>query len=731
MGALIRSNLSLPGHEQERWTRQWSLRDVLYVLFRHLKIGMLFFTLVMVAVIATLLSMNDVFQSEAKLLVRLGRESVALDPTILASNIANVSQSRSNEINSELEILESADLIENLITEIGATVILPNTTADGDPRQVHEMAVEQLRENLSIRAVKDSNVIVVTYKHTNPETAKRVLAQGIKLYLDKHIAVHQASGSYDFLKEQEGQHRRHLQEIEQNLQKLQDETGIFSLEDQRKLLYGQISSRQAQLEDARREIASVGAKIQDLQAALSDLPENLLLQQSTGNTNVAADTLRNRLYELKLQKQELKTKYKQGTAEVRDLNAQIALTERLLVEERSGRVQIIKGLNANRQQIELKLIEAKSTLAGQHAQVELLEKQIAASQRQLDLWNNQEEGLARLKRERILKEATHQKYAERLEQARVDNALEKEKISNISILQRPTLPTVPTGPNSVWILVAGFLAASFGALGIIFLLKLLDDSVQTSEQVGARLGLPVLASFPEHNSLRSLSEHHAVVGEHDELALPHNILEGFEDLRNQLLHDLDRSQHKSCQIIGVSSCRRHSGVTTVATNLALSMARKANADVLLVDANLKNPTITREYELVNKPGFSDILVNHTLSNCSLIEHQSSSGLRLLPAGNAIDRIGMEPPLFSSWIEASSAQRCKYIIVDLPAIHGSGFAANMAGLCDAVVLVIDSPHSRWQRTKRATQELAAVNAGMLGVVLNRRSYPIPNWLYRHL
>lgn len=731
MNALIRSNLSLPGPEQERWTRQWSVRDVLFVLFRHLKIGMLFFTLVMVAVIAVLLSMNDVFQSEAKLLVRLGRESVALDPTILASNIANVSQSRSNEINSELEILKSADLIENLIMEVGTTVIVPNAAADSDPRQVYEMAVEQLRENLSIRAVKDSNVIVVTYKSTNPETAQRVLTQGIKLYLDKHIAVHQASGSYEFLKEQESQHRQRLQEIEQNLQKLKDATGIFSLEEQRKLLHVQISSRQVQLEDGRREIASLGARMQDLQAALAELPENLLLQQSTGNINVAADTLRNRLYELQLQKQKLKTKYKQDTPEVLDLNAQITLTERLLIEENSGRVQIVKGLNANRQQVELELIEAKSTLAGQHAQVEILESQIAVSQRQLNMWNDQEENLEQLERERILKEAIHKKYTESLEQARVDNELEKEKISNISILQRPTLPTVPTGPYGAWILVAGFLAALFGALGIIFLLKLLDDSVQTSEQAESRLGLPVFASFPEHNSLRFLTDRQAVVGDQCNLEMPAKIMEGFEDLRNQLLYNLDRSQHKSYRIIGVTSCRRRSGVTTVATNLALFMARESNAEVLLVDGNLENPTITREYELADKPGVSNILVDHARSNYSLIEQRSGSDLHFLPVGNAIDKAGMQPPLFSSWIEESPAQRWAYIIVDLPAIRGFGFAAKMAGLCDAVVLVIDSPHSRWQQTKRATQELAAVNAGMLGVVLNRRSYPIPNWLYRRL
>jgi uncharacterized protein involved in exopolysaccharide biosynthesis/Mrp family chromosome partitioning ATPase len=729
MEPLIRSNLQFPVTNQERWMRQWSLRDVLTVLFRHLKVGVLFFTLIMTAVIAILFSMKDVYQSEAKLLLRLGRESVALDPTILSNNIANVSRSRSNEINSELEILQSADLMENLVKAIGPSVISTNADASIDPSQLTDLALEQLHENLTFQAVKDSNVIVMDYKHANPETAQKVLSEAIKLYLDKHITVHQATGSYEFLQEQESQHRQRLLEIEKKLKNLKDNAGIFSLDEQRNLLNAQISSRQAQLEDSRRDIASLTAKIDDLRAALDLLPETLLLQQSTGDSNASSDALQNRLYELQLKKQELKTKYKRETSEIRDLEGQIALTKQLLSKSKSGRVQIIKGLNENRQQIELDLIEAKSNIAAQQSQAELLERQISSAQLQLDTWNKQEELLEQLERERVLNEAIYHKYAESLEQARVDSALEREKISNISVVQQPTLPTMPTGPHSSWILLAGLIASLFAAFGAIFLRELLDDTIQTPERAEAKLGLPVFASFPKHVMLGALAKFPVFPGK-EESAKSDNIQQGIEELRCQLLHILEHNSHKHYRIIGVTSCLKDSGVTTVATKLALAIAQKGDTEVLLVDGNLENPEITRKYALSNRPGLTDILVSRDLKSM-LTEKRFGSGLHLLPAGLPVSKTSMQASSFATWLDGRPEQPCKYIIIDLPVIQGFGLSANMAGLCDAVVFVIDAPRSRWQRTRRAIQDLASVNSGFVGVLLNKRNYPIPDWLYRRL
>ncbi|GAG41239.1 unnamed protein product, partial [marine sediment metagenome] len=108
----------------EERARQGSLRDLYYILFRHKWKMILFFLAVIIAVtVGTFLS-AEIYRSKAKLLVQLGRESVALDPTATTGQIIGVSRSRKSEINSELEILKSRGLIEKVVDSIGAEAFL-------------------------------------------------------------------------------------------------------------------------------------------------------------------------------------------------------------------------------------------------------------------------------------------------------------------------------------------------------------------------------------------------------------------------------------------------------------------------------------------------------------------------------------------------------------------------------------------------------------------------------
>src|SRR3989304_8232729 len=92
-----------------------SSRDLYYVLFRHKWKVVLFFLAVMVTVtVGTLLTPKS-YQSEAKIMVRLGRESVSLDPTATTGSVISVGQSRENEVKSGLGILKSKDLVEKVV----------------------------------------------------------------------------------------------------------------------------------------------------------------------------------------------------------------------------------------------------------------------------------------------------------------------------------------------------------------------------------------------------------------------------------------------------------------------------------------------------------------------------------------------------------------------------------------------------------------------------------------
>ena len=101
-----------------------ALRDVYYVLFRHKLKVIIFFIVVFVTVTLGTFLASEIYRSDAKVLVRLGRESVSLDPTATTGPVISVGQQRENEIKSELEILNSKELVEKVVDAIGPEAFL-------------------------------------------------------------------------------------------------------------------------------------------------------------------------------------------------------------------------------------------------------------------------------------------------------------------------------------------------------------------------------------------------------------------------------------------------------------------------------------------------------------------------------------------------------------------------------------------------------------------------------
>lgn len=101
-----------------------SLRDVYQVLFRHKRKAFIFLIAVFVTVTLGTFLASEIYRSDAKVLVRLGRENVSLDPTATTGPVITLGQQRENEIKSELEILNSKELVEKVVDAIGPQAFL-------------------------------------------------------------------------------------------------------------------------------------------------------------------------------------------------------------------------------------------------------------------------------------------------------------------------------------------------------------------------------------------------------------------------------------------------------------------------------------------------------------------------------------------------------------------------------------------------------------------------------
>jgi protein-tyrosine kinase len=191
--------------------------------------------------------------------------------------------------------------------------------------------------------------------------------------------------------------------------------------------------------------------------------------------------------------------------------------------------------------------------------------------------------------------------------------------------------------------------------------------------------------------------------------------------------NLTAPPNQTIETIGVTSCARGTGVSTVAFNVAVAAARANIGPVLLVDADLTKqanrrlilhaPTHGLADALANAVDPMDCIVNSPIDNVSIVAGRGKA---------KHDDLTFDP--FKA-AELLNEYKChfKLVIVDIPSpteLNGSNY---LAGKLDGVLLVIESELSDGRVALRTKQTLVDANANLLGVVLNKRRKHVPNWL----
>jgi uncharacterized protein involved in exopolysaccharide biosynthesis len=376
--------------------RKGSLRDLYGVLFRHKWKILLSFSIVFIVVAAVTFNMDEIYRSEAKLLVRLGRETVALDPTATTGPIIPVIQSRENEIATEIEILKSREIAEKVIDSIGLEAFVTPAKSQWSQNLLTRLnlaaslrdrdnVVQELMKNLEVKTQSNTWIINVSYEAKNPKLAQEVLNKVIDFYQEKHIVIHQTPGSYQFFVQQSDQLRSKLLSSENELKELRNSTGIFSMEEQQGIILGRIGTLQTEINSSESDLAASRARVQELEKNLANTPELVVTSATVGYANAAADNMRSQLYELQLKEKELVSKFEPDSRQVQDVRQQIAEAQALLDKENQARSTLTKGMNATYQGLQSSLFTEQANLSSIQARADMLKKRLADAQAQVKL----------------------------------------------------------------------------------------------------------------------------------------------------------------------------------------------------------------------------------------------------------------------------------------------------------------------------------------------------------
>jgi capsular exopolysaccharide synthesis family protein len=223
------------------------------------------------------------------------------------------------------------------------------------------------------------------------------------------------------------------------------------------------------------------------------------------------------------------------------------------------------------------------------------------------------------------------------------------------------------------------------------------------------LGLRVVGAVP---ALRHAERH--LVGANGEPALEaYPVLESFDAIRTQLLHD---ARAGTTRVVQVTSAVAGEGKTTLACHLATSLAR-AGRKTLLIDGDLRRPAVHQLFELPLQPGLSEVLLGE-VEVAEGVQQTTLAGLSVMAAGQwdrevlqALARDGLEG------IFERLQEEFDFVVVDSHPVLPAADALLLARQADAVILSVLREVSQTPRVYAASRRLEAVGARVLGAVVN--------------
>lgn len=280
----------------------------------------------------------------------------------------------------------------------------------------------------------------------------------------------------------------------------------------------------------------------------------------------------------------------------------------------------------------------------------------------------------------------------------------------MTVLEPARVPTAPSGPARVPVLAGGLVLAAilavFAALGASAFRRRLDRA----NEIRSRFQTDVLAEIPSYGRVRQR---------------PSNALEafrgssqgGYSEAMLRLRSNLEVALvGRDIRSICVTSAEAEEGKSTVAAALALGLAAVGH-DTLLVDSDLRHPSLHALMRDRRSPGLADALTNEP---AELLRMTSESNLFFLPAGIP-DRHPAEvvPPALERVLATVAAGRGNrpIAIVDAPPLNGAAETTIVAASCDAVILVVDARRRQPEDIEQALEDLKRAGGGVLGVVLN--------------
>ena len=568
----------------------------------------------------------------------------------------------------------------------GLPIGLPDMHTQG---AAQKRAMKIFRKNLTVEPVRGSHLVKISYNSPNPVLAAQIANSTAENFITANLERRYEASSYarDFLQNRLGQVKQKLEDSEKLLAGYATEQRIINLpgansggnEVTQSPTANSLVSLNTALSDATAERIKAEQQYRQAQNTPgTDLPQ--VLASPTIQALIQARAALQATYQDKLNLYRpdfpsMVQMHAQISELDRQINAQVGSIKRALLAQYQTAQNQEGSLNAKVNGLKGEMLD----LNDRSIQYNILQREVDTN--------------------RTLYDGLLQRYKE----IGVTGGI---GVNNISVVDRADTPDSPSQPkpltNLALAAVAGLVLGAIAA----FIMEALDQSIRTPEDVEEKLNLPLLGAVPllgkEEAPKAALAD------------LKSAFSEAYYSIRTSLQFTTNEGVPGA---LFVTSCQPSEGKSTTAQALAQNFAR-IGARVLLVDADLRNPSQHRSFPIDNSVGLSSYLAG----SCTLQEAAHASGIPNL----SITPCGPLPPSPAELLAGDklrkflAAARAEFdvVIVDGPPIMGLADAPILASATEGTVLIVEAGRTRRGAARAAIRRLQAANGRVLGIVLTK-------------
>ncbi|MEL6460494.1 MAG: polysaccharide biosynthesis tyrosine autokinase [Cyanobacteria bacterium J06621_15] len=584
-----------------------------------------------------------------------------------------------NPLKTETEIILSKPVIDRVINSL-----IPLDEND------KPISNKDIKINLQVEEIKGTDILEISYKSSNPRVAAFVVNEMMKAYVENNKSVNRAEAlaAKKFIAKQLPETQESVRQAENALRRFKETNQLVAIDEEAKLSLETVEKLKSQIAEVKSKFAEINAKYSALINQLGiDSQQAILVAKLSQSQAVQATLTDIQAAERELRLARIRFQNNNPTIlnleeKLTSLNAQ--LQQRIIGEIGSNRPINQQYLQAG--ELELGLVSLLINL-----QVERvgLSNQISSLENNLSQYQNRINSLPKLKEEereiqRRL-EAAQATYETLLTKLKEIEAVGNQNIVNARIIEEALVPNKPSLDTKIILLLLINSVSSFVLfVAAVAILEKLDPSLKNVKSIQKILPYSLLATFPNFKTQQDSQEadpdrNKIFIPVLDNPTLP--ISEVYRMLQANL--DFIDSTQKS-NVIVVSSSVPQEGKSTIAANLAAVFA-ESKKKVLLIDADVRNPSQHHAWELTNQLGLSNAIVGRA---------NLSTAIKIIQPNLHVLTSGVTPPnpvtLLKSQAMANlikqASENYHYVVIDAPPILMAADALILGKLANGILMV---------------------------------------------